>query len=323
MIEIRDKSKCVGCGACMQACPVEAIKMCIDEEGFAYPKIDAKKCIRCGKCQNICPNIRINREKIVEVSKRATYLCYSKEEIVQMTSSSGGIFYPLAKKIIDNDGIVFGARFDPTWRVVHAAGFEESDIKAFQTSKYVQSDIGDTYKEAKAYLDAGRFVLFTGTPCQILGLKIFLGKKYDNLITIDFICHGVPSPKVWEDYVRYREKLAGARAEKIAFRVKDEGWLKSFLFFFFFLNGTEYRKCKVNDIYYQGFLNNLFVRPSCHHCQFKGFERAADITISDAWGVKEYAPDFYNEKEFPLLLYIQRRVSKYFGRLRSLLYVKA
>lgn len=295
MDEIQIKSRCTGCAACENVCPISAIKMEADIEGFLYPQIDDSKCVDCGKCKRICPVYRENKKGVVLPSKKDAYLCYISDFNARVESSSGGIFYAMAMKCLNDGGIVFGARFDEHWNVIHASASDKNGIKPLQVSKYVQSDIGNTYNEAKKYLDSGKNVLYSGTPCQIAGLKTFLGKDYPNLVTCDFICHGVPSPAVWRDYVAYREEKAGAKAVEVCFRVKDDGWLKSF-FFFFFLNKEEYRQYKTQDIYYKGFLNNLFVRPSCHHCSFKGFNRASDITIADAWGIKEYAPDFYDDK---------------------------
>ena len=295
MVEIHKKSKCTGCGACINVCPTSAIEMVADAEGFSYPTLNDCRCTGCGKCRKICPISSENRKALAVASQKLAYLCAINDPQLRQASSSGGIFYALALKCLEDGGVVFGAKFDESWNVVHASATNEEGIKEFQVSKYVQSNIEGTYREAKAVLDLEKPVLFAGTPCQIAGLKSFLGKVYSNLLTCDFICHGVPSPAVWRDYVAYREEKAGAKAVKIFFRVKVEGWLKGF-FFFLFSNRTEYRQYKEQDIYYKGFLNNLFVRPCCHHCSFKGYVRMADITVADAWGIKEYAPEFYNEK---------------------------
>ena len=296
MFEIQKKNRCTGCGACVNICTFSAIQMLEDTEGFPYPVIDYKKCTDCTKCQKICPTFSRNRKTLVVASQKSAYLCATNDSRARMSSSSGGVFYALALKCIEKGGVVFGAKFDENWNVIHASATDEVGIKKFQVSKYVQSNIGDTYKKAKVTLDSDKPVLFSGTPCQIAGLKAFLGKQYPHLLTCDFICHGVPSPAVWRDYVLHREKMAGAKAVKICFRVKEAGWLKSFFFFFSFANNEEYRQYKTQDTYYKGFLNNLFVRPCCHRCSFKRYNRASDMTIADAWGVKKYAPEFYDEK---------------------------
>jgi len=295
MFEIQKKRKCTGCGACENACPTRAITMCADLEGFSYPSVDSSKCVECGKCKKVCPTRKENQTIPTSVSKKEAYLCYMKDEQARLRSSSGGVFYALAMECISSGGVVFGVEFDDKWNAVHVGVTDEEGVARFQVSKYVQSDIGDTYKEAKAYLEEGRCVLFSGTPCQIAGLKMFLGKSYSNLMTCDFICHGVPSPGVWQDYVKHREEKAGAKAVQVHFRDKANGWLESFFFSFLFLNKKTYREYKTTDIYYKGFLNNLFVRPCCHRCSFRGFHRVADITIADAWGIQAYAPEFYNE----------------------------
>jgi len=296
MLEIQKKRKCTGCGACTNVCPTAAITMRADSEGFSYPLIDDGKCIDCEKCKNICPTRKENQAEWSLASKKESYLCYINDEQARLASSSGGVFYALAMACVRSGGVVFGVKFDKEWKAVHAEALDTAEVARFQVSKYVQSDIGDTYKKAKAYLEEGKKVLFSGAPCQIAGLKKFLGRDYENLTTCDFICHGVPSPGVWQSYVKYREEQAGAKAVQVQFRDKTEGWLESSVSLFFFQNKEKYRQYKTKDIYYKGFLNNLFVRPCCHKCSFKGFRRAADITIADAWGIQRYAPEFYNEK---------------------------
>jgi Coenzyme F420-reducing hydrogenase, beta subunit len=302
MLEIQKKRKCTGCGACSNVCPTAAITMRADSEGFSYPLIDDGKCIDCKKCKNVCPTRKENQAEWSLASKKESYLCYINDEQARLASSSGGIFYALAMACIRSGGVVFGVKFDKEWKAVHAEALDAAEVARFQVSKYVQSDIGDTYKKAKAYLEEGKKVLFSGAPCQIAGLKKFLGRDYENLTTCDFICHGVPSPGVWQSYVKYREEQAGAKAMQVQFRDKTEGWLNSFFFSFLFHNKEKYRKYKTKDIYYKGFLNNLFVRPCCHKCSFKGFRRAADITIADAWGIQTYAPEFYDEKGVSVII---------------------
>lgn len=300
-MNIIQKNKCTGCEACANVCPVSAITLIADSEGFLYPNIDNSLCINCNKCKCVCPTLKQNHKEIISSSFVSSFLCFCNDEEVRLNSSSGGVFYPLAMKVIKSGGVVFGAKFDEQWNVVHALATEESGVKAFQVSKYVQSRIGDTYTVAKSCLDKGKPVLFTATPCQIAGLRAYLGKSYPNLLTCDFICHGVPSPSVWQEYVKYREDQAGAKAAKIVFRVKDKGWHHSLLYFSF-LNNIENSEYKTKDIYYKGFLNNLFLRPCCHSCSFKGFHRASDITMADAWGIQNYAPSFDNDKGVSLIM---------------------
>ena len=202
MIEIRDKHACCGCEACVQICPKQCISFEEDAEGFRYPSIDRTICIDCGLCEKVCPVLN----QSVPMMPLVVYAAQNKNKEELLHSSSGGIFILLAKEILKKNGVVFGAKFDDKWNVVHAFAESEETVKAFMGSKYVQSRIGNTYSEAKKFLDSGRQVLFSGTPCQIVGLKRYLRKDYDNLLTVDIICHGVPSPKAWH---RYLDEIKG------------------------------------------------------------------------------------------------------------------
>ena len=221
------------------------------------------------------------------------YALYNKNDEIRALSSSGGVFYELAKAVINKNGIVFGAKFDDGWNVVHSYAEDLEGVKAFLGSKYTQSSVGNCYKEAKDFLEKGRQCLFSGTPCQIAGLKAFLGKEYENLFTVDFICHGVPSRLVWREYV---EKLSENRKiERISFRDKTEGWI-SFSMKFQYKDNVEYRKNLREDLFMKGFLQDIYLRPSCYNCAFKGIERKADITIADYWGVQRDLPEMFDDK---------------------------
>ncbi|WP_395549351.1 MULTISPECIES: Coenzyme F420 hydrogenase/dehydrogenase, beta subunit C-terminal domain [unclassified Lacrimispora] len=208
------------------------------------------------------------------------YACYNKNELIRKDSSSGGIFYSICKKIIEMGGVVFGASFDENFEVVHSCCESVEMIQNYLGSKYVQSMVGYSFIKVKEYLDFGRHVLFSGTPCQVAGLKAYLGCEYNNLITIDFICHGVPSKKVWR---KYKDKLSdGNKIESINFRSKKKGW-RNFSLHMVFHSGGEYLQGKNKDPYLLGFLHNLYLRPSCYECQFKAVYHAADITLGDFW----------------------------------------
>lgn len=197
MIEINDKEKCCGCGACVQVCSKQCITMQSDEEGFCYPAVNRDKCVDCGICNIVCPMLNQS-----QAHRPLLSLAYKNpSETERLRSSSGGLFIELANCIIAQQGVVFGVTYDANWMPVHSYADNKEDIRAFMGSKYVQSRIGNSYAYAKRFLREGRIVLFSGTPCQIAGLKAFLGKDYDNLITIEIMCHGVPSPGVWKDYI--------------------------------------------------------------------------------------------------------------------------
>ena len=235
MIDIKEKNNCCGCSACVQICPKQCISMAADNEGFLYPQVNSAICIDCGLCEKVCLVINQSapREPLV------VYAAKNNNEDIRLKSSSGGIFTLLAEKVIEEGGVVFGAKFDADWNVIHDYTETIEGLAAFRGSKYVQSIIGDNFKTAKQFLNNGRKVLFSGTPCQIAGLKKYLRKEYDNLLTVDVVCHGVPSPMVWRDYLDYKraKRAAGKNTVSsslkelpvitgISFRDKTKGWKK-------------------------------------------------------------------------------------------------
>lgn len=294
MINQIKREECCGCSACAQACPMDCIHMEQDTEGFYYPKLDSATCIECRKCLNICP---VNQEKKLIYSKDKilkAYAGFNKNLLEQYNSSSGGIFILLADLIIQKDGVVFGAAFDQDFQVKHICAESKEQIKQLQGSKYVQSYIGDTFLQAKKYLESGRLVLFSGTPCQIEGLLHFIEKPYENLITVDLLCTGVPSPAIWNDYINYRKEQACAeKIEYINFRNKSGGW-ENYMIYFSFDNKIVYSKNSKEDIYMKGFISGAFLQPSCYNCKFKGEKRNSDLTLGDFWGVKKEQPECYN-----------------------------
>ena len=297
MQKITQLKSCSGCHACYNACPVGCISMEYDAEGFLYPKIDKEKCINCGKCEKVCPVINEYKDG----KKGTAYACINKDESVREKSSSGGVFTLIAEYVLDNGGVVFGTAFDDKFNVVHIKVDNKEGLDKLRGSKYVQSSIGTTFKQAKDCLEEGRLVLFTATPCQISGLKAYLGRDYDNLITQDIICHGVPSPKVWQKYIAFREKSAGAKTRRMFFRHKKYGW-KTYSVLFEFTNNTEYVKILHDDFYMKGFLANLYLRPSCYDCKSKSVFRQSDITLADFWGIKNVLPDMDDDKGTSLVL---------------------
>lgn len=309
---------CTGCASCMNICSQRCIQMIEDEEGFVYPQIDEAKCIRCGACERVCAVIhqKCSRNPV------KVYVAKNTNEKVRMESSSGGIFTSIAEQILSEGGIVFGAKFNEQWEVVHDYTETIEGLAAFRGSKYVQSRIGNTYQQARFFLNKGRKVLFTGTPCQILGLKNFLGREYENLLTVDFVCHGVPSLKVWRHYLRdvlsCREEKKDLTLsyqnskevimEKIEFRSKSTGW-KNYSFALTFkeriANGKQdlvvFSSIAWENSFMKGFLSDLYLRPSCYHCFVKGFRSQSEMTIADAWGIEHYLPQWNDDKGASLL----------------------
>ena len=313
MIIIDDKTKCCGCYACYNICPKSAIKMQEDEKGFKYPIVDKEKCIDCGLCKKVCP-ILSKRKKEEEYIEKA-YACINKNEKIRIDSSSGGIFTIIAQYILKLDGVVFGAQFDDDFNVIHSYVEKEKDLKKFRGAKYVQSQIGDMYKKVQEFLLDGRFVLFTGTPCQIEGLRSYLKKDYSNLYLQDIICHGVPSPKVWKKYINYREKKDKGNIEKIKFRDKITGWKKYSVSFKY--KTHSYEKKQNEDTYMQIFLSDIALRDSCYECNFKEIKRNSDITLADFWGIENIMPEMDDDKGTSLVILHSKKGEKLFNNIKD------
>ena len=320
MITVIDKKDCCGCSACVQRCPKHCISLCEDSEGFSYPQVDTESCIDCGLCEKVCPMLHPSEEGRKPL---AVYAAKNKDEEIRRTSSSGGVFTALAEKIIREGGLVFGACFNADWEVVHDYTETIEGLSRFRGSKYVQSRIGETYGQAETFLKTGRKVLFSGTPCQIAGLRKFLRKKYENLLTVDVICHGAPSPAVWREYLK--EEIARQRGkntvlprpihekdvlvEGISFRDKTFGWKKySFALALSTTNGSgeKFSFCSripLNEnLFLKGFLADLYLRPSCYACLFKCGKSGSDVTLGDFWGLQEVMPEFDDDKGMTALL---------------------
>ena len=278
MIQISDKSQCCGCTACASVCPKMCIAMKEDEEGFLYPEADASLCIGCGLCEKVCPVLHQGDAR----KPLAVYAAKNRDENVRMASSSGGIFSLLAERVIDDGGVVFGARFDDNWEVIHDFAETKEKLVAFRGSKYVQSDTNTTYKEVKEYLDKGKLVLYTGVACQIAGLRAFLKQDYDNLILVDILCHGGPSPKVYKKYLS--EMAKGRKIKKVDFREKAYwGWGTASSIFF--EDGSIYRNDCFKDEYWRAFLSGLSTRECCKECYYANTERIGEFSIGDFWGI--------------------------------------
>ena len=345
MLQVTDKQDCCGCHACTSVCARQCIAMQEDNEGFLYPVVDEATCTDCGLCEKVCPVI--NQDEPRKPLK--VYAAKNRNEEIRRQSSSGGIFTPLAESVIREGGVVFGAKFDTDWNVIHAWTDTIEGIADFRGSKYVQSTIGNTYREAREFLKQGRKVLFSGTPCQIAGLRKFLRKEYVNLLAVDVVCHGVPSPLVWRKYLEEtREKLRAERdAGKntvssslmdlpvitgISFRDKTHGWKK----FAFFLRYAAFKAAEnslpvpANDsertllqpfpenVFMKGFLSNLYLRPSCYACSSRTGKSGSDITIADFWGVQNYYPEFDDDRGVGLVLVNTDRGRKAYEQVNTI-----
>lgn len=287
MIEICDIQKCTGCMVCYNVCNNRAISMIPDNEGFLRPNIDASLCVNCGLCNKLCPVVA---EPNRFPTTKNVYSGWSLDNDTRLSSSSGGAFTEIANWVLDRGGVVFGCALSNNLTAQHIYVENKEELTLLKQSKYVQSNIGKSYKEAKRFLDLNRLVLYSGTPCQIGGLKVFLRKNYENLITVDIICHGVPSPMVFEDYKYWlMQKNQIEKIENIKFRDKKFSWFNfNMSISWNNQNGEEqtYIGTYYKDAYIRGFLRDFFLRPSCHSCQYTSTSRVGDFTIADWWGYK-------------------------------------
>lgn len=286
-----DKEDCIGCGACYNTCPKQSIIMKKDKYGFLYPSVDGSKCINCNKCMDSCPIKRSDKSVLKKDKKYNLYYDTHIDKRVQATS--GGAFGVIAEYVIRNGGVVFGASFDDNYDVIIDYVTDKSDIHRLKKSKYVQASIGSRYSKVKEFLDEFKLVLYTGTPCQIAGLNSFLGRDYDNLYTVDIICHGVPSPDIYKLWLSELERRADSHIKSIDFRYKEYdigGWGKS-LICISFENGKNYRSNYYDDPYMYAFLENYTLRESCYDCNYKDEEYCGDITLGDFWEYEKYFGD--------------------------------
>lgn len=299
MIQIIDKSTCCGCAACVQVCPRQCLAFDEDAEGFRYPKADISTCIDCGLCERVCPVINKSNER----QPLKVYAAKHPNDRIRFASSSGGIFTLLAEIVIAENGVVFGARYDENWEVAHDYTETKEGLAAFRGSKYLQSHIGKSYRQAEAFLKQGRKVLFSGSPCQITGLKLFLRKEYENLLAVDFVCHGVPSPLVWKLYLKERKQSATSiPISTISFRDKTTGW-KRFSILLRDINGKiVYTQKFYHDPYMRAFLADLSLRPSCYACPSKAGRSMSDLTIGDFWGIQHTDPEFDDDNGVGLVM---------------------
>lgn len=298
---------CCGCGACAQICPQNCIGMQENNEGFLYPVIHAEKCIQCRLCENVCPVLNpINRR---ECDLNEAWGGYCKDQSLLLTSSSGGIFSVLAQQILTESGCVYGAAFTEDFGAVRHIEVEATDdLQLLCGSKYMQSELGSSFLSVRKSLEQGRRVLFSGTPCQVAGLKTFLGKNYPELICVDVICHGTPPAKLWRKYLNYLENRYGAKANSVSFRHKRSGWRKFGMQIETNESKTYY--CDLDqDTFLQLFLNNCCLRESCYQCKVKETGSGADLTLGDFWGVEKCDPSLENALGVSLVL-IHTKVGK-------------
>lgn len=317
MIKIKEKKNCCGCKACEIICPKNCIEMTVDEEGFWYPIVDKDKCIDCGMCEKSCPILnKASRKKSFDAK---VYGAYSNNESIRINSSSGGMFSELAASVFEKNGAVFGCTMNDDFSFAKHIKVENvDDLPKLQGSKYLQSDTNITFEEVKNCLQNGQEVLYSGTPCQIAGLKSYLGKysKDYNLVTVDIICHGVPSSNVWNCYKSALVKKFDSTVEKISFRNKSNGW-QNYSLLCEFENKKEYKKFAGDDLYLRGFVADYYLRPSCYDCQFKGDNIKSDITLADFWGIDKVNPKFNDDKGVSLVVINSQKGQQIFDEIKD------
>lgn len=311
------KYDCCGCTACYSVCPVNAIRMAVDDEGFRYPVVDPSICVNCKKCEAVCP-LRAGNGYSNPIN---IYAAKNKQEAVRAGSSSGGIFSLLADYVEAQGGVIYGAAFDEHFTVKHMRAEAAGEWKKFCVSKYTQSDMGDTFRSIRADLNSGRMVLFSGTPCQVDGLKRYLKGirvSCDRLITCDIVCHGTPSPKVWADYLDYLSKRAGRRIGSVSFRDKETlGWHNSTLTIKDEKGQTILSETPKDNYFFQLFVCHWILRPSCYRCQYASFHRPGDFTLGDFWGIERNFAQFDDDKGISLVMVHTERGEKIWQEIQS------
>lgn len=338
MISINKREECSGCGACEQICPLECISLIPDKEGYWYPYVDNAKCIECHLCENTCPVLNPSEERI----PLKVYAAINKDGDIRAKSASGGIFTIVAERVISQGGVVFGVKFDKEWNVVFDYTETIEGLSVFRRSKYVQAWLGGTYKKVREFLSFGRLVLFVGTPCQVAGLRCFLKNEYANLLLMDLLCEGVPSPKVWKMYLKEELALLGEKnsvspypipekdvlIKDISFRNKSLGW-KKFSFALTLAKSTDDgEKNSVlpsyinrDSAYMQAMFQYLDLRPICYKCPFKSCKSHSDITIADYWGINILHPEMDDDKGTSMV-YINTEKGKSFYDLEKTDYIE-
>lgn len=303
MTILASKEICVGCTACMNICSKQCLGMSKDNDGFVYPEImKSSVCVNCDSCKQVCP---VLKKEVRKDALPLVYAAFSRAEMLRIESSSGGIFSEIAKVIIEKDGVVYGAAYNESFEVYHRCVDNVAELSKLRGAKYSESYLGNVFSEIKVRLKQGQYVLFTGTPCQVAGLKAFLKRDYKNLICIDFVCHGVPSPMAWKEYIKYRaqQDADGKMPVAINLRSKITGWSKyQYSNLFQYDNGKEYSSISSQSLFMKLFVGDYISRPSCSTCKFKGYHRVSDMTLGDFWGIWDIEPEMDDNKGTSVVL---------------------
>ena len=320
MIIISEKRDCCGCAACIQICPNQCISFKEDKHGFRYPEVNSSKCLDCKLCEKVCPVLNQRSPK----APIAVFAGINSDDEIRSKSSSGGVFTSLAEYVIKSGGVVFGAGFDCDWEVEHIYIETENDLHKLRGSKYLQSRIGNTFIKTREFLNQGRTVLFSGTSCQIAGLKRYLRKEYINLITVDVVCHGVPSPLVWREYLNFllqrHESVLKEDIKTISFRDKVTGWKNYSITMTAFDDNVMFHETHNKNLVMRLFLANLSLRPSCFKCPAKQGKSHSDITLADYWGIERFHPEIDDDKGTSMLLVNTDKGMQYLRNLSLVLH---
>ena len=322
MIDIKEKKDCCGCNACGDICPHNAISFKIDFEGFWYPQIDSEKCINCGLCDKVCPIINVEDYRKNDFEEPVCFASNHKNLEIRFDSTSGGVFSALAEGVYKKNGFVGGAIYREDFSAEHYISDNKEDLKKIRSSKYLQSDAKGFYKKVKSCCETGRMVLVCGTPCQMVALRAFLHKDYENLIIVDFICHSVASPKAHRKYFDYLEEIYGSKAIYFKAKNKELGW-RSLTKTTRFANGKSHYGVVHQDYYSLAYHSNMIDRPSCYDCRFKGYPRISDITLADFWDDQHIAKELDDNIGTSAVIINSQRGLDFFNKISKRLVKKS
>ena len=314
MVDQKQKKDCCGCGACMQACPFQAIVMKEDERGFLFPEIDYDRCKKCGICDRVCGFVEDS--SLLSDGEPVIYGVINRDEDARKNSTSGGLFTAISDYILAQNGVVYGAAYQPDLSVATKRAVTPAERDECRGSKYVQCDTNDTYTQVKRDLTEGRLVFYTGTPCHIIGLRSYLQKEYENLITAELVCHGVPNNRMWHEFLHLAENAVGIRVIDACFRDKSKtGWHhpKTKLVY---QDGKEHPFFG-EQAFFQLFSTNMCLRDSCLYCKFLSYHRPADLTMADYWGIERFKKDFDDNKGTSMLLVNTEKGAQVFDRVKD------
>lgn len=314
-LKIKNKYDCTGCRACEQVCPVKCIKMIEDEEGFLYPEVDEKKCINCGLCKNICPQIKRKHRR----TEKDVYAVKAKNSEDARKSTSAGVAYILSKNVLEKNGVVIGCAYNNELEPIQLKVDDIEDLQKLRGSKYVSSNTLNTFQETKKILDEGKRVLYIGTPCQIGGLYAYLRKDYDNLITVDIVCHGVPSVRMFKKYIQYLEEKYKNKIINYEFRNKDKVFWGEFCIKITFKDKKIKYLNANDDFYYSNFLAGNTYRECCYKCEYANVDRIGDITLADFWGIEKINSEFFSKEGVSLVMVNTKKGVEVFNQIKELI----